>query len=1024
MRVPRTCTEISAGDGERAQRMRRVGPALWRISGRRRPTCWWAIPAPARRRRLRTECAALGDQACLVTARDFLTFKPQDHPEWGGKILFIDGLDEVRAGSSDVRTPFDQVRAKLDALGKPPFRLSCREADWLGENDRKHLESVSPDSQVKVLRLDPLTDADIASILEARGDIPDAGGFVEEARRRGVEGLLENPQTLEMLAVAVAGGAGWPKSRMETFEKACRQMVREHNEEHQAAQEAGSPPAAGQLLDAAGRLCALHLISGSVGYKLRGEPEEDYPALDQCDPDHPEALHSALFTKLFKGAASSNRSTPVHRRVAEFLGGRYLAGVIQDGLPARRVIALMTGEDGVVVTELRGLSAWLAAHSPDARADLIERDPIGVGLYGDIGEFSNEEKRALLGSLKREGERLGSLWQSAAAFGALAAPEMEADLREVLRDSDRTRDHQAFTDFVLRFLAEGTPLPDLGVLLIAIVRDDKWWPRVNTSALNAFIHNCPDGQDKADELRSLLADTRAGRVSDPDNELLGLLLYELYPRHLSPSQVMAIYSETSFRESHSGMYSRFFWSGLLEKSSDDQVAELLDILNERPEGTRKKRRGLQSLSVSLLARGLQAHGDQLPPKRLHNWLVVSLPEGPDGLLTSDEEAVQEIRSWLEERPEIQKALILEGVIRSPGEFSLMAFQHQRLHLASPPPDFGLWCLQQAVSMADAKPLVSERLLKWALEAHRGHVGDAGLSLAVLREYARKKASLRECLDQLLSPAPPSPISTEHLEFEARQRQKEEEEGRQRHEYVESHKTALLENRAPPYLLFHLARLYFEGAEAIQECVRGDRDLGDAVLQGLRGAIDREDVPDVEEILSLREQGEMHYLGLPFPGGHRGSGEDHRRFPMGGRSDSQGGSLLLLLAPLEPQATVVPTASCRTPGDCRGHPRAVCRFWAPQWAGAFRQAVRVRSRPGVRCSRRIREPAPASRLSDAVQGDADRGLEIPAVGGSTACRESVASRLDRREGLEEEHERHPAGVLVGSGYCRCTGDPRR
>ena len=32
-------------------------------------------------------------------------------------------------------------------LGKPRFRLSCREADWLGENDRKHLESVSPDSK-------------------------------------------------------------------------------------------------------------------------------------------------------------------------------------------------------------------------------------------------------------------------------------------------------------------------------------------------------------------------------------------------------------------------------------------------------------------------------------------------------------------------------------------------------------------------------------------------------------------------------------------------------------------------------------------------------------------------------------------------------------------------------------------------------------------------------------------------------------------------------------------------------------
>ena len=89
------------------------------------------------------EREALGEQACLVSARDFLTFDPQHHPEWRGKTLFIDGLDEVRAGSSDARTPFDAIRGRLDTLEKPRFRLSSREADWLGANDRNRLEAVS-----------------------------------------------------------------------------------------------------------------------------------------------------------------------------------------------------------------------------------------------------------------------------------------------------------------------------------------------------------------------------------------------------------------------------------------------------------------------------------------------------------------------------------------------------------------------------------------------------------------------------------------------------------------------------------------------------------------------------------------------------------------------------------------------------------------------------------------------------------------------------------------------------------------
>ena len=44
----------------------------------------------------------------FVTARDFITI--EDKREWHGRTLFIDGLDEVRAGSADGRTSFDGIR--------------------------------------------------------------------------------------------------------------------------------------------------------------------------------------------------------------------------------------------------------------------------------------------------------------------------------------------------------------------------------------------------------------------------------------------------------------------------------------------------------------------------------------------------------------------------------------------------------------------------------------------------------------------------------------------------------------------------------------------------------------------------------------------------------------------------------------------------------------------------------------------------------------------------------------------------
>ena len=867
MIVSRTCTEISRKDGERPQHEESQSRPLEEF----RDSPAYVLlgdPGAGKTTAFEMECEALGEQACKIPARDFLTFDPKDHPEWRGKTLFIDGLDEVRAGSSDVRTPFDQIRGRLNALGKPCFRLSCREADWLGENDRKHLESVSPDSAVRVLRLDPLKNEDIASMLDARPGIPDAKAFMAAARARGIDGLLANPQTLEMLADVVAPRDEWPKSRKETFEMACGQMVREHNEEHQAAREAGSPPEPDRLLDAAGRLGALQLISGGAGYTLRGQQDEDYPAPDQCDYDSPEEFRFALSTKLFKGT-SSNRFTPVHRHVAEFLGAWHLAKAVQDGLPARRVISLMAGEDGTVVTEMRGLSAWLAAHSRDARAHLIERDPIGVGLYGDIGEFSLEEKRALLESLNREGIRLGSLWSSAVAFRALATPEIEPVLREILKERDRSSEHQAFTDFVLRILDEGVALPSLSGILLEIVRDDTRWSRVNTSALNALIHNCPDTQDKATELKSLVADIRAKRVSDPDNELLGILLYELFPRHLSPSQVWDIYFETSHRDSLFGMYWWFFWFGLLEKSSDDQVAELLDTLSNRlidMRPTPKSSSNLENLPVKLLARGLQAQGAQLAIERLYGWLDLGVGMDLDESPIGDKEDIQEICCWLEQRPEVQKILVMEGLERCPetDEFwwntgNVM----KRWYGAKPPSDFGLWCLKQAVSLAAKSPLVAEHLLEMAFQAHRDHSGDADLSLEILEEYAQKNVRVRNRLDQLLSP---SPIVQKHLEYQEKRQQEREAERQQWFDYVQSNETALLENRAPPHLLYHMADLYFKGPKAIEECVRGDRGLTDAVLHGLRRAIDREDVPDLEAVLRLREQNRMHYLGLPFLAG--------------------------------------------------------------------------------------------------------------------------------------------------------------
>ena len=881
--VPRTCTEISSSG---VNQNRRNDPRP--LEAFRSVSAYVLLgdPGSGKTTAFEAESAELGENACLITARNFLTLDWNSHPEWRDKTLFIDGLDEVRAGTPDVRKPFDEVRRLLDALGHPRFRISCREADWLGNNDRMHLESVSKDSQVTILSLNPLADSDIIRILNDRLGNDRTQAFIATARDRGVYCLLTNPQSLGMLTEVVVREGGWPNSRLETFEKACLQLVREHNEEHRIVGQASLT----KLLRAAGRLCALQLISGAAGYTSDpGRKDQDYPSLDQSDSS--EILRSVLPTKLFT-AESNNRFIPVHRHIAEFLGARYLAQLVEKGLPARRAIGLITGADGFVVTEMRGLSAWFAAHCSIARAHLIDLDPIGVGLYGDTRSFSLDDKRALLKALGREGVRLDSVWRTAAVFGALATPDMEPVLKEALNDSNRNQDHQMFTDFVLRILRQGATSPDLSGILLKIVRDQTRWPRVQTAALDAFIRFRESG-DKKSKLKAMLADIRRGSVSDPDNELLGTLLTQLYPQDLPPSLVWDYLSEEGNPELI-GRHLRFWDTGLTAQSSDEQVSDLLDNLWPRLSGLRPalERRHLNGLPLGLLARGLKAKGDELDKGRLYDWLSVgSFWVRDQQAHWYGAESIYLIRSWLDKRPEVQKAVILEGLERCPrsDEFRWHAFNVQEhLYGADPPPDFGLWCLRQAVAMADTEPQVGKHLLELACHAYRQQIGNDGSSFEVLQEHAQRNDLLNASLARLVSPPsiPPRHLEAERIDGEYTEEPSPEEEQWLNH--VRSNEAALRENRAAPALLHRMASEYFgldfgsrHGPKAIEELLRGDQSLVDGALQGLRAAVNRTDVPKLEEILSLRENDLMHRLTWPFLAGlaeiERTESEDSSRW---------------------------------------------------------------------------------------------------------------------------------------------------
>lgn len=891
--VARTCIEVGAsGNADDSQRLSHFRE--------RQAYVLLGDPGLGKTTEFKKEAQRLGEAAEYVTARKFIRDSLEAHPEWRDKTLFVDGLDERRAGTTDPRTPLDQIIEKLGLLERPGFRISCREADWLGLNDRQNLEDVCPNSQITMLRLDPLSDEAATELLRSRGfSNSRAEEFIEEAGNRGLGTLLGNPLTLTLLADAVDQGDAWPKSRMDTFEMACQKMAEEHNPEHLLG--AGSVPTE-SVLDGAGYLSALHLLAdvpgfssapiAGVGHFVRLDELSGLPT-----PLSRDCLKRALKRTLFTDMDRQSRS-PLHRHVAEFLAGRFLAKLVNDGLPASRVAALMSNPvDGRVVTTLRGLSAWLAAHSPSVRQLLVDADPVGVGLYGDIGSFSTHEKERLLESLAtfatqgplfghegRDGRVDGYRDNTAWAFRSLASTDMTDSIGSLISSLESGYQQDRIMEFILRVLSEAeTPesksLADLESDLVAILRSSTWPPHVSECALKAYLHIIPEGDAKADALLGLLEDIHSRQVSDPDDDLRGGLLRHLYPRWLSPSQVWR-YVLPRNRPNYFGHFARFWRVDLLKQSSDHHIAELLDSFcqNRSQLLTALERSRFEALFFQLLEQGLDAWGDDLLVSRLYDWLEA--PRRYQRLGAVGEEAIQQIRTWLEAHPQIQKTVFLIWIRRQKSNERFEIYEYRNchaLHRSKPPADFGLWFLEKAVELIDAEPFVSQELLRQSFRSLDDPSISGSLSLETIRVRTQGHSRLARELEELCQPPPPHDEDSRwQLEQQERNTKHRKEERQRLAEWeaeLRSREAELRGNRYSPANLQTLALAYFGILESSEEeCVLperrvsdfigGDPQLVDSVMVALRSAIWRDDLPEADETISLPPQSPPPWLAYP------------------------------------------------------------------------------------------------------------------------------------------------------------------
>ena len=361
-----------------------------------------------------------------LKARAFLTLPVRNTSE----VLFIDGLDERRGGRGD-RDTVDALAAKLIEAEPAAVRISCRVADWLGKSDLVSLEPFFDGrGGMVVLALEALTSGECRAVLTDNGmSQAEADALLLEAKERGLDEFLANPQNLLLLRRAVQSGA-WPATRRELFEMATRLMLQEGNSEHTRAR--SGVYTGEELRLPAGAALAARLISDIEAISLTDqEGTETVPSYRTLPFFEPAKTIAALGRRVFAAGPVPESVDYVHRTMAEYLGAGWLAQAVRAGLPIGRLVALM-GVDGHPAPELRGLHAWLAVHLPEHAERLIDADPYGVLTYGDAASLSQTLAARLvraLGELSRTDPWFRSGNYGSPAIAGLARADMVEEFR-------------------------------------------------------------------------------------------------------------------------------------------------------------------------------------------------------------------------------------------------------------------------------------------------------------------------------------------------------------------------------------------------------------------------------------------------------------------------------------------------------------------------------------------------------------------------------------------------------------------
>lgn len=688
------------------------------------------------------ECEKTGGKVIRISEfldEDFTGF----HHE---AVIYLDALDEARNTTNNNRNLLGQVARKLKQLGSPPFRISCRAADWYGALDHAELKKIN--EGIRLFKLDELSIDDefvqqyIAGELNSKPGTMPVQVFMNRVEQQNLKPLLSNPLSIKLLINSIQEKK-FPESRREVFEFAVQKLAKEHDPYYQKYAQ-NEKYSIDEILDRAGYLFSIMLFSNRVGFALiSGNAHlkthlqaDEFGGLDQLSL---RALRSALF----RPSNVQNNAEPFHRTVAEFLAAQWITKQIeQHALPIGRVLRLFEGFDKKTVSSLRGLFAWVATLSLSAFQRMVEIDPLGIAIYGDAAGLSTERKKEVILGLQKEAKAyVGFNWQVQfkSPLQGLWDLEFESFFIENFTNTSREKTHQAFIRELLNILKNNNISEQLACALENIVADHSFWDSIRGAALDVLLL----APEQKSRVLLLLDRIKNEGIEDSEDQLLGTSLSKLYPLVI-PTAFILNYLHRAKEQNLIGEYCFFWQHELPERVPVNELPVLLDQLAQRRclLWSNTESPDLQRMIGKLIVRALNEIGDETNDEQLFKWLGIG--QDKHGLVERTAEHQEQIGTWFAER-EVRYLSFLEKAVEdsTAKEFPHFAYQATKgwICIQKLPAQLGLWHLNKAafaVTHAETKIHLRE-----AIHCMSFQQGNGGLSLEMIEDFSLKHPEHRD-----------------------------------------------------------------------------------------------------------------------------------------------------------------------------------------------------------------------------------------------------------------------------------------